>query len=194
MGVVGLAIGSNGHRRSQATTSRTVKRLATCTAGARTLAMPDTHVIACEPLTPESFAPFGQVLRSEPHEGAIAVRDGEEWVLNVLSYGHRPLVCDHLNAHHRATQTLVPLGAQPALLIVAPPGLPLSSRADLEHVRAFVLDGTAAVNLGHGTWHWGPYPIGDHVDLLNLQGRGFATDNEVIDLARELDVVVVAQL
>jgi hypothetical protein len=61
-------------------------------------------------------------------------------------------------------------------------------------VRAFVLDGKAAVNLGHGTWHWGPYPIGPHVDLLNLQGRGFATDNQIAHFARDLDVVVVAQL
>lgn len=156
--------------------------------------MPDTQVVACEVLTPDSFTEFGQVLESHPHEAAIALRDGEEWVLNVLSYDHRPLVCDHLNAHHRASQTLVPLGAQPALLMVAPPGLALDTRADIDHVRAFVLDGTAAVNLGHGTWHWGPYPIGAHVDLLNLQGRGFASDNEIAHLTRDLDVVLVAQL
>ncbi len=156
--------------------------------------MPDTHVVACEPLTADSFAPFGQVLRLEPDEAAIALRDGEEWMLNVLSYDYEPLVCGQLNAHHRATQTLVPLGAHPALLIVAPPGLAFADRADLGHVRAFVLDGTAAVNIGHGTWHWGPHPIGDHVDLLNLQGRGYATDNEIAHLERDLDVVVVAQL
>jgi ureidoglycolate hydrolase len=156
--------------------------------------MPDTYVVACETLTPASFASFGQVLRDEPHGAAIAVRDGEEWVLNVLSYDHKPLVCDHLNAHHRATQTLVPLAAKPALLVVAPPGLTFATRADLAEVHAFVLDGSAAVNLGHGTWHWGPYPIGDHVDLLNLQGRGFATDNEIVHLERDLDTVVVARL
>ena len=66
--------------------------------------------------------------------------------------------------------------------------------ADLDAVRAFVLDGSAAVNLSYGTWHWGPYPIGDHVDLLNLQGRGFANDNEVAHLERDLGTVVVAQL
>ncbi len=156
--------------------------------------MPDTYEVACAPLTADSFAPFGQLLSSEPHEGAIAVCDGEQWVLNVLSYDYRPLVCDHLNAHHRATQMLVPLGAQPALVMVARPGLTFATRADLDQVRAFVLDGTAAVNLGHGTWHWGPYPVGPHVDLLNLQGRGFDTDNEVVHLAQHLDAVLVARL
>lgn len=156
--------------------------------------MSDTHVVACEPLTPEAFAPFGQVISTEPHEAAIAVRDGEEWVMNVLSYDYEPLVCDQLNAHHRATQMLVPLGGQPALLIVAPPGTVFATRAALDQVRAFVLDGSAAINLGHGTWHWGPHPIGAHVDLLNLQGRGFPTDNEITHLERDLGVVVVAQL
>ena len=151
-------------------------------------------MVACTALTPESFAPFGQLLAAEPHEALIEVRDGEDWVMNVLSYDRKPLVCDHLNAHHKATQALVPLGSATALLIVAPAGTTFSSPADLDSIRAFVLDGTAAVNLAFGTWHWGPYPVGDHVDLLNLQGRGFADDNEIADLVGLLDTVVVAQL
>ena len=156
--------------------------------------VPDTHVVVCDQLTSDAFAPFGQLLQGEPDEAMIALRDGEDWILNVLSYDHEPLVCRLLNAHHRATQTLLPLGSQPALLIVAPPSSTFADRSDLDHIRAFVLDGTAAVNLGHGTWHWGPHPIGAHVDLLNLQGRGFATDNEIAHLERDLGVVVTAQL
>ena len=60
----------------------------------------------------------------------------------------------------------------PALLVVAPPGTTFTDPADLDSIRAFVMDGTAGINLGFGTWHWGPYPIGPRVDLLNLQGRG----------------------
>ena len=47
---------------------------------------------------------------------------------------------------------------------------------------AFVCDGTAGINLALGTWHWGPYPLMDHVDLVNVQGKGFADDNEVAHL------------
>jgi ureidoglycolate lyase len=155
--------------------------------------MSTEHIVSARPLTATAFAPFGDVLAAEPHEAAITVRDGESWVLNVLSYDHRPLVCDHLNAHHRATQTLLPLAGRTALLVVAPAAARFDGPdgvAVLEQVRAFVLDGRAAVNLALGTWHWGPYPVGDHVDLLNLQGRGFADDNEVAHLERDLDVVV----
>lgn len=155
--------------------------------------MSTEHIVSAELLTAPAFAPFGDVLAAEPDEAAITVRDGESWVLNVLSYDHRPLVCDHLNAHHRATQTLLPLAGRPALLVVAPAAARFDGPdgvAALEQVRAFVLDGRAAVNLALGTWHWGPYPVGDHVDLLNLQGRGFADDNEVAHLERDLDAVV----
>jgi len=159
--------------------------------------MPDPaaeYPVTCEPLTAEAFEPFGDVLAAEPDEASIAVRGGEEWLLNVLSYDFKPLVCDHLNAHHKATQMLLPLGGQPAVLVVAPPGTTFGDPADLVAVRAFLLDGSAAVNLGHGTWHWGPYPTGDHVDLLNLQGRGFADDNEIADLRALLGTVVVPTL
>jgi hypothetical protein len=34
----------------------------------------------------------------------------------------------------------------------------------------------------------------EHVDLVNVQGAGFANDNEVAYLARDLDVAVTVQL
>jgi ureidoglycolate lyase len=152
-----------------------------------------SYIVRAEPLDADAFAPFGQVLSSERTGTAtstIELRGGETFALNVLSYERRPLRCDHLNAHHKATQALVALGGKPTLLVVAPAGTAFDSPGALEAVRAFVCDGTAAVNLSLGTWHWGPYPLSDRVDLLNLQGEGFADDNEVAYLERDLGVVV----
>ena len=83
--------------------------------------MVDVVHVRAEPLTPEAFAPFGQVLAREPDEAVIGVRDGEEFTLNILSYRHRGLRVDHLNAHHRATQALFPLGRPQERVL---PGLP----------------------------------------------------------------------
>jgi len=152
-----------------------------------------THQLRAEPLTAAAFAAFGQVLASEltgTDDAAIEVRDGEVLHLNILSYERRPLVVDHLNAHHKATQALFALGGKPTLLVVAPPGATFSGVADLDAVRAFVCDGTAGVNLSIGTWHWGPYPIADRVDLVNLQGAGFADDNEIAHLERDLGLAI----
>jgi ureidoglycolate lyase len=151
------------------------------------------HVVRAEALSAAAFAPFGQVLSSERDgtaESLIELRGGEEFHLNVLSYERRPLLVDHLNAHHKATQALVALGGKPTVLVVAPAGTVFDDVAALAHVRAFVCDGTAAVNLALGTWHWGPYPLSDRVDLLNLQGKGFADDNEVAHLERDLGTLV----
>ena len=154
--------------------------------------MTDQHVVAAEPLTAEAFAPFGQVIAAG--DMVMELRDGEEFALNVLAYDHQPLVCDHLNRHHRATQALVALAGRPTLVVVAPADVDFSSRDHLTSIRAFVCDGTAGINLALATWHWGPYPLMDHVDLVNVQGAGFLHDNEVAHLERDLGVVVTVQL
>jgi ureidoglycolate lyase len=149
-------------------------------------------VVKAEPLTDEAFAPFGQVINTG--DMVMELRDGEEFALNVLSYDRQPLVVDHLNRHHKATQALVALGGKPTLLVVAAKDYDFSTPDHLAHVCAFICDGTAGVNLSLGTWHWGPYPLMDHVDLVNVQGKGFLNDNEVAYLERDLDVLVTVQL
>jgi ureidoglycolate lyase len=146
------------------------------------------HTVRAEPLTEEAFAPFGQVIASG--DQVMELRGDEVFHLNVLHYERRPLRCDHLNRHHRATQALVALAGKPTLLVVAPPDADFAGHADLKTVRAFVCDGSAGVNLGLHVWHWGPYPLTDHVDLVNVQGKNFTTDNEVAHLERSLGTVV----
>src|SRR5438445_827866 len=118
---------------------------------------PTRHVVKAEPLTAEAFAPFGQLVKEG--DMAMELRDGEVFHLNVLHYDRHDLRCDHLNRHHKATQALVALAGKPTLLVVAPKDFDFTSDDHLSHVRAFICDGTAGVNLALGTWHWGPYPI-----------------------------------
>lgn len=146
------------------------------------------HWVRAEPLSEAAFAPFGQVVAVG--DAVMELRDGEVFHLNVLHYERQPLLCDHLNRHHKATQALVALAGKPTLLVVASGEHDFSSADHLEHIRAFVCDGSTGVNLALRTWHWGPYPLTDHVDLVNVQGRGFAGDNEVAYLRRDLGVVV----
>lgn len=150
--------------------------------------MVDVHIVRAAPLTADGWKPFGQLVKEG--DCIMELRSGEAFHLNVLHYEKAPLRCDHLNRHHRATQMLVPLAGKPALVVVAPARYDFSSVDHLEHVRAFVMDGTAGINLAIGVWHWGPYPIHDHVDLVNVQGAGFADDNEIAHLERDLGVVV----
>src|SRR4051812_48793972 len=149
---------------------------------------PTTHIVRAEPLTEAAFAPFGQVVREG--DMVMELRGDEMFHLNVLHYDRKPLRCDHLNRHHRATQMLVALAGKPTLLVVAPRDVDFKDHVHLESVRAFICDGTAGVNLALATWHWGPYPVADHVDLVNVQGHDFEHDNEVAYLERDLDAVI----
>jgi ureidoglycolate hydrolase len=150
--------------------------------------VPAIRTVRAEPLSESAFAPFGQVVAVG--DAVMELRDGEVFHLNVLHYARQPLRCDHLNRHHKATQALVALAGKPTLLVVAPAEDDFSEVDHVAHVRAFVCDGSAGVNLAIGTWHWGPYPISDYVDLVNVQGRGFSDDNEIAYLERDLDVVI----
>lgn len=150
--------------------------------------MTRSHSVRAEPLSQAAFAPFGQVVAAG--DAVMELRDGEVFHLNVLHYDRKPLRCDHLNRHHKATQALVALAGKPTLLVVAPAGCDFSTPDHLAEVRAFVCDGSAGVNLALGTWHWGPYPLTDYVDLVNVQGKGFEHDNEVAYLERDLGVAV----
>ena len=150
--------------------------------------MATTRTVRAEPLSEAAFAPFGQVISAG--DAVMELREGEVFHLNVLHYDRRPLRCDHLNRHHKATQALVALAGKPTLLVVAEAAYDFATVDHLDHLRAFVCDGSAGVNLALRTWHWGPYPISDYVDLVNVQGKGFADDNEVAYLERDLGVVV----
>ena len=46
--------------------------------------------------------------------------------------------------------------------------------------------------LHRGTWHWGPFPLGDRpVTLYNVQGLRYAEDNAKVDLAQRALAVEV---
>jgi ureidoglycolate hydrolase len=81
------------------------------------------------------------------------------------------------------------------VVLVAPAAVDFSDPAHLDTLRAFLCDGSAGVNLALGTWHAGPCPLTDHVDLVNVQGaQVMANDVEEADLDRALDVVVTIRL
>ena len=146
-----------------------------------------------EPLTPEGFRPFGQVIGLD--DVRIELKNDEVFHLDIISYDRKPIRAAVLNRHHNATQSLVALNAKPTVIIVGPPDVDFSSEDHLDALRAFLCDGSTGINLALRTWHEGPFPIGAHVDLVNVQGKHvLENDNEVAYLERDLGVVVEVAL
>jgi ureidoglycolate lyase len=123
--------------------------------------MPTIHT---EPLTPEAFAPFGDVIepRGESHPinagmvdrftdlARLEFSDGGRAGLS-LGFGRPyrlPLALDLVERHPLGSQAWIPLGNDPFLVVVAPdeggrPGRP----------RAFLTAPGQGVNYLRGTWH-----------------------------------------
>lgn len=138
-------------------------------------------------LTPEAWAPFGwlPVADTDPADARLTYEFvwGDPHV-NVIS--HTPdeidhvddaLVCDRFYRHDTHTQVLLPLDVH-TVVAVAPASVDFSTAADLELVRAFSLAPLEGFTLFRGTWHWGPFPVGDApVHLWNVQGKRYVDDN-----------------
>ncbi len=157
--------------------------------------------LRAEPLTAEAWAPFGwiPVLDTDPADGRETL--SYEWGdphLNVITHASDEVtrtaggqVCDRLYRHDTHTQALMALNCD-AVLAVAPAATRFDAPTDLGLIRAFVVRRAEVLVLHRGTWHWGPFPLGDEpVRLLNVQGRRYAEDNASADLAALGGVVEV---
>lgn len=157
--------------------------------------------LRAEALTAEAWAPFGwiPVLDTDLADGANTL--SYEWGdphLNVITHAPDEVlrtsggqVCDRMYRHDTHTQALMALNCD-AVLAVAPAATTFADPAHLGSIRAFVVRRSEVLVLHRGTWHWGPFPLGDEpVRLLNVQGRRYAEDNASVDLAAAGAVVEV---
>lgn len=121
------------------------------------------------PLTPERFAPFGDVIGAsqdtrEAMNEARFERFNDLAQLNIDTHanGHTaisiarcrmptklPCTFDLIERHPLGSQAFVPLNGQRFVVVVAPAG----ESADIEDLRAFVTNGHQGINYGRGVWH-----------------------------------------
>jgi len=157
--------------------------------------------IGTQPLTAEGWERFGwiPVADTDPADGAHRLAFAWDDVhLNVISHApdeithsEQGFVCDGMFRHDTHTQALLTLDV-PSVIAVAPADTTFDDARDLDSVRAFLLRPLDFFVLHRGTWHWGPFPLGDRpVTLYNVQGLRYAEDNTKVDLAeRSLAVEV----
>jgi ureidoglycolate hydrolase len=158
------------------------------------------HVVNAEPVTESAWAPFGWLPRpdTDPGDGEHTLRfEWDDAHLNTIAHTTEEveataagLRCAVMYRHVTHTQVLTPLDS-PSVVAVAPADVTFSDPADLDTIRAFVVEPGETVVLHQGTWHWGPFPIrgAQSVRLLNVQGRRYVEDNASVDLGdRVVDV------
>jgi ureidoglycolate lyase len=147
--------------------------------------MTEVVEIVVEPLSPETFAPFGEVVGPTAAETVSLGPDFQLWrnafgvdgeiELMFGRYLHKPMRFHQMERHLSVTQSFLPLDGCRSVMVVAPPsdGSDPSDAPDPGGVRAFHLDGSCGVMLWKGTWHaLDRFPVSrPHADFAFLTGR-----------------------
>ncbi len=154
--------------------------------------------LEARPLTPEAFAPFGDVIDTRAsdyfHINAGRTRRYHDLArVEILGDQARalisifvsqpvevPLELSFLERHPQGSQAFVPMHEERFLVVVAPPG----DAIDPSEVRAFVTDGRQGVNYRAGTWHAIQSVLGREGEFLVVDrgGEGNNCDETPIDI------------
>lgn len=156
-----------------------------------------TRRIPLEPISEDSFAPFGLLLR-RPVPGAPrvelidALQNGRAAArprlsLATVAPSPLPLVATEMERHLHSSQDFVPLDCASYLVLVAPHGP--NGRPDEGKLRAFRVPGDVGVHYHTDTWH---HPLtaldraGSFAVLTFVDGT--AADDEFVPLAKPVAI------
>ena len=143
------------------------------------------HKIPVRAISPESFAPYGQIVATrkvfgqgvgdhadparDPEEAQLVLADGTPriWIMHMGKIGTR---FSRIARHRRTTQCLGSIDGTEWLLGVAPPGdLSDSAKPALDSIMGFRIPPGTIVKLHLATWHAGPHHTRDEARFINLE-------------------------
>lgn len=153
------------------------------TGGAAPKTTTPTHTarrLAVETVTPEAFAPFGQVLSPQGRKRLPINTYGDKLDLYREGFqSDQPIewfIFDgakrwngvlFLERHQQLTQTFIPVGGKGFYTVVAPPGAREENGFPaLSELRAFFVPGDVAIQMHRATWHENPMPQTDQTRML----------------------------
>ncbi|NJL48383.1 MAG: Ureidoglycolate hydrolase [Leptolyngbyaceae cyanobacterium SM2_5_2] len=147
--------------------------------------------LPAQPITPENFAPFGQVIFPSADGAPFGPQDAQLkldagiprfYIMKLTSQGLRFRT---ITRHRRCTQCLGALEGKDWVIGVAPPGE--ADQPDPETIQAFHIPGNGFIKLEVGTWHAGPYFSHPTVCFYNLElSDTNVTDHQTCNLGQSL--------
>lgn len=124
-------------------------------------------------ITPEAFAPFGQVIFPSddgaefgPNDAQLDLSQGIPRFY-IMHLDHKGRHFSRITRHQSCTQCLGSLNGQEWLMGVAPPSA--EENPDPDQIQAFRIPGNCFIKLHCGTWHAGPYFDQAAIDFYNLE-------------------------
>ena len=155
--------------------------------------------ITTEPLMPEAFHPFGQVLESPAVPERRYFNDFLEnsrenagvdlSIMTISPLDILPMRATVLERHPYSSQTFIPIRVARYLVTVAPDkpdGSP-----DLDRVRCFLADGSQGITYSRGIWHHAMTVLDETAEMAVLMWCDGSGEDEEL---RELDVPIEISL
>ncbi|NJL99511.1 MAG: Ureidoglycolate hydrolase [Synechococcaceae cyanobacterium SM2_3_2] len=139
-------------------------------------------------ITPESFAPFGQIITAT-QDGKAFDQEDAQLVLDrgiprfyLMRLRPKGLSFSQITRHRQCTQCLGSLGGHSWYLGVAPSS---SDPLNPDQIVVFKIPGDCFIKLEVGTWHAGPhFQDPDYIDFYNLElSDTNLVDHDTINLA-----------
>ncbi|GBG00477.1 ureidoglycolate hydrolase [Raphidocelis subcapitata] len=137
-----------------------------------------TITLKAQRITPEAFAPFGQLIGAT-EDGKVFDSEDAQLVLDrgtprfylMRLPARKPaLTFDRITFHAQCTQCLGVLQAHPWYMAVARPSGGVEAYPRVEDLAVFEVPHGVYVKMDCGTWHAGPFFEGvDHLDFYNLE-------------------------
>lgn len=158
-----------------------------------------------KPLTPEAFAPYGDVISARegveqyPINYGATTRFNDLAAIDTAQVGGRtivslfrskpllPLVLKIMERHPLGSQAFVPLSGRPYLVAVAPAG-----DLDPSKIELFLASGDQGVNYAAGTWHHYSLALEAESDFLVVDRAGPGENLDEVALAEGEWIAVAA--
>ncbi len=155
-----------------------------------------THALQPQALTPETFAPFGDVIQTEGakhfqiNEGTTTrfhdlakvdtAEQGGRPIISIFRGDPRPIPFEIriMERHPLASQAFVPLFARPYLVVVAKPEIEDGTSITAEDLHVFIAQPGQGVNYARNVWHHPLIALDAQSDFL-IVDRGGEGDNLV---------------
>ncbi len=104
----------------------------------------------------------------------------------------RQFICENLERHLKCTEAFIPFSGSTIFVIALSENMkdPKSPIA-IDSIKAFFMDGSLAVNLKKGVWHWIPFPISDKASfIIVFEKETHKEDCEIVDLKEKYNLSV----
>lgn len=157
-----------------------------------------------EPLTPQAFAPFGDVIQRQgndsfPINQGSTQRYHDLGSIQVAGQGGRaaisvavgdafafPITIRLLERHPLGSQAWLPWNRLPYVVVVAPNGA--DDTPDETQLRAFLAQGDQGVNYHAGTWHHPLLSLHDGSEFIVVDRLGNEPNCDEINLQRTYSI------